>query len=192
MLSNTHLRKVQIYPKPSSSKVIKKSQLICPNILPPPQKKKKPLNGYMIFFLLFHKTLKEQYPHLNSKQQAVKAGEIWRSFSNDLKNSFIEFANDERILSEMRDKIDLRKEYIHYIRNIPNPSERKGSKLTVIVDDLSPTSKKSELLKRENNRNNRLQNPPPSLSEPIFSSPNPSLLEEELFHKLFNELINYN
>jgi hypothetical protein len=44
----------------------------------------KPANGYIFFYSFYSKILDEEFPKLSSKEKAIKAGEIWKSSSNDL------------------------------------------------------------------------------------------------------------
>ncbi|CAB4397331.1 unnamed protein product [Rhizophagus irregularis] len=76
------------------------SRILLPRNDPPPpeQRVQKPSNGYIIFFKFYKKILDKEYPKLTSQEKAIKAGEKWRHLPVDLKNSFIEFANNERLL----------------------------------------------------------------------------------------------
>lgn len=48
---------------------------------------------------MFYKNiLDKEFPNLSPQKKAMKTGEMWNSLPNDLKISFIEFANTERFL----------------------------------------------------------------------------------------------
>ncbi|GBB85873.1 hypothetical protein RclHR1_12310006 [Rhizophagus clarus] len=61
----------------------------------------KPANGYIVFYSFYSKILNEEFPNLSSKEKAVKAGEIWNSSSNDFKNSFILYADNQRFIKSI-------------------------------------------------------------------------------------------
>ncbi|CAB4415757.1 hypothetical protein RhiirA5_413657 [Rhizophagus irregularis] len=61
----------------------------------------KSANGYIIFYSFYKKILDEEFPKLSPKEKAVKAGEIWNSSSNDFKNSFILYADNQRIIKSI-------------------------------------------------------------------------------------------
>ncbi|CAB4410771.1 unnamed protein product [Rhizophagus irregularis] len=94
---------------------------------PPEQRVHKPSNGYIIFFKFYKKILDKEYPKLTSQEKAIKAGEKWRHLPVDLKNSFIEFANNERLLKKGPPRTKIVQ------RSVENPQPKSG--LRVIFDD---------------------------------------------------------
>src|SRR5438874_9784869 len=62
-------------------------------------------NGYIIFCKFYKETLGREYPNLSPQKRMAKTGEMWNSLPNDLKNSFITFANHDRILKS-QSKLD--------------------------------------------------------------------------------------
>lgn len=106
--------------------------------------KKRSPNGYIVFYKFYKKILVKDYPNLSPQKRMAKAGELWRSLPNELKNSFIEYANDYRILNSIQPTSPV----------IPKPSLKKNAKkdkdlgLVMIFDDLSSNSKKQKLLKK--------------------------------------------
>ncbi|CAB4397320.1 unnamed protein product [Rhizophagus irregularis] len=62
------------------------------------KKSHKPSNSYIIFLKFYKKILDEEYPKLSSREKAKYAGKIWGFLPNNLKNSFIAYANNERLL----------------------------------------------------------------------------------------------
>jgi hypothetical protein len=103
--------------------------------------KKRSPNGYIVFYKFYKKILVKDYPNLSPQKRMAKAGELWRSLPNQLKNSFIEYANDYRILNSIQPKSAV----------ISKPPVKKNAEkdleLVMIFDDLSSNSKKQELLK---------------------------------------------
>ncbi|RIA79683.1 hypothetical protein C1645_793924 [Glomus cerebriforme] len=112
----------------------------------PTKTKSKSPNGYIFFYKFYKKILEEEYSNLSPQNRMKKSGEFWRSLPNDLKNSFIEYANDYRILNSIQPTPAA----------IRKPSPKKDAKkdvgLVVIFDDLSYNSKKRELLKKSKNK----------------------------------------
>ncbi|GBB87401.1 hypothetical protein RclHR1_13870004 [Rhizophagus clarus] len=90
-------------------------------------KKNKHSNGYITFYKFYKKILDKEFPELSSQQKAVKAGEKWRSLPLDLKNSFTEFANNERLLKNGPPRPQMVQQFVQ------NPQPK--SELRVIFDD---------------------------------------------------------
>ncbi|CAB4467022.1 hypothetical protein RhiirA1_447525 [Rhizophagus irregularis] len=99
------------------------------------KKSHKPLNGYIIFYKFYKKILDKEYPKSTSQSIAVIAGRRWRELPNDLKNSFIQFANTERLLQNIRPQFAT--------RLIINSHHHHKSRLRVIFDDRCCESFKS-------------------------------------------------
>ncbi|RIA81926.1 hypothetical protein C1645_836185 [Glomus cerebriforme] len=58
----------------------------------------RPPNAFSLFFKHNKDLLRENYPQLSSRERLKQAGKIWNSADAKLRNSFIKYANDERIL----------------------------------------------------------------------------------------------
>jgi hypothetical protein len=121
------------------------SRNILPKHLPPNQSKRgKPLNGYITFYCKFYKQiLDKEYPNLTSQEKAIKAGEKWRFLPVDLKNSFIEFANNERLLKNGLSRPQTLQ------RLMENPQSK--SELRVIFDDRCHKDVRLDQISNENN-----------------------------------------
>ncbi|PKY40182.1 hypothetical protein RhiirA4_415658 [Rhizophagus irregularis] len=85
-------------------------------------------NCYIIFYSMFYKKiLDKEFPNLSPQKMAMKTGEMWNFLPNDLKNSFIEFANTERLLKNYSQP----KQMVQ--RLVENPQH--NSELRIIFDD---------------------------------------------------------
>ncbi|RIA81925.1 hypothetical protein C1645_744159 [Glomus cerebriforme] len=62
-------------------------------------KLKRSPNGYIIFTKFYNKFIKET--RTQPQYKFKKTGEFWRYIPNDLKNSFIKYANNERLLKDL-------------------------------------------------------------------------------------------
>ncbi|PKC56838.1 hypothetical protein RhiirA1_499852 [Rhizophagus irregularis] len=101
---------------------------------------KRSPNGYIVFYKFYKKMLVKDYPNLSPQERMAKAGELWRSLPNELKNSFIEYANDYRILNSIQPTSSVIPELLL--------EKKKDLGLVMIFDDLSSNSKKQKLLKK--------------------------------------------
>ncbi|RGB41718.1 hypothetical protein C1646_662823 [Rhizophagus diaphanus] len=58
-------------------------------------KKKKPPNGFSIFFKMYTPYIKQQFPNYSSNEIMKEAAHQWNNTPQDLKNSFLIYAADE-------------------------------------------------------------------------------------------------
>ena len=59
-----------------------------------PKKYSKPPNCYIIFCSFYKKILDKEFPNLSPQEKVVEAGKMWSFLPNELKNSFIKYADD--------------------------------------------------------------------------------------------------
>src|SRR5436190_23738351 len=76
-------------------------------------------NGYIVFTVFIKNHLRTTYHHLSPQLRMKKAGEIWRSLSEDLRNEFKIYASNNRKLNSS---------------NKP-PLDEPGNPLKIIFDD---------------------------------------------------------
>ncbi|GBB87404.1 hypothetical protein RclHR1_13870007 [Rhizophagus clarus] len=95
------------------------------------KKNNKHSNGYITFYKFYKRILDKEFPELSSQQKAVKAGEKWRYLPLDLRNSFTEFANNERLLKSLPKNGPPRPQIVRqFVQNL-----QPKSGLRVIFDD---------------------------------------------------------
>ncbi|CAG8648907.1 17463_t:CDS:1 [Funneliformis caledonium] len=77
-----------------------KNKFILPNSPPPTSSKKITIeNGYITFCNFYKETFQEEYENCRSQREWIaKAAKFWKSLPNHIKNSFIKYANDERLI----------------------------------------------------------------------------------------------
>ena len=59
-------------------------------------RRRKPRTGYLIFCKFYESTIEREHPGVSPQEKKRICGKEWRKLPNELKNSFIIFANDER------------------------------------------------------------------------------------------------
>ncbi|RIA90364.1 hypothetical protein C1645_876149 [Glomus cerebriforme] len=111
---------------------------------PPPPMPQKNSNCYIIFYTDFYKKiLDKEFPNLSPQEKAIKAGEKWNSLSDELKNSFIEYANNKRLLKNLG--LSMKQQLVF------NPKPKpKMDDLRIIFDDRCHKVVRSNEVPQEN------------------------------------------
>jgi hypothetical protein len=68
--------------------------------MPKSPKSPRKYTNYLLFCKLYKPILEKEYPKISPQERLRKCGQTWNSLSNEQKNQFTIYANDERRLSD--------------------------------------------------------------------------------------------